>query len=181
MRSRVPVLVFLIATATTTLARAEQPALSTTPAAPETTRVSFGWEIVAADLGTLALATAVAESTGESRLFLAYPLAAPLVHLAHRDPAGAAGSFALHLTAPVAGALVGYQLSKASCHPEDLLCGLGGMGLGLLGGLVTATVVDATFLAHVDRPVSRPARNLPTPTVALAPGGGFVLGVAGRL
>jgi hypothetical protein len=47
-------------------------------------------------------------------------------------------------------------------------------------GLVSATAIDATYLAHVDRPVRR-ARNIPTPTVAVAPGGGFMLGVAGRL
>jgi hypothetical protein len=183
MRIPVPILLSLLTAFTATAARAAEPAPAVAePApAPETTRVNFGGQIVLADVGTLALAAVVANKTGDGHLFLAYPLAAPLVHIAHGDGKGAMGSLALHVGLPVAGSFLGLALSKPGCGSGEFVCGLGGFALGGLVGLVSATLIDATYLAHVDRPVARPARNIPTPTVAVAPGGGLMLGVAGRL
>ena len=180
---RTPILVALIAASTATAARAAEPAPapSLTAPAPETTRVNFGGQIVLADVSTLVLATVVAQKTGDGHLFLAYPLAAPLVHVAHGDGRGAMGSLALHAGLPVAGAFLGFAVNRAGCGSGEFMCGLGGFGIGGLVGLVSATLIDATYLAHVERPVARPARSIPTPTVAVAPGGGLMLGMAGRL
>jgi hypothetical protein len=51
-----------------------------------------------------------------------------------------------------------------------------GLALGALAGMVVATIVDATFLAH-DTTVVYPQARL-TPLVSLARSGGATLGVA---
>jgi hypothetical protein len=111
---------------------------------------------------------------------LAFPFAAPIVHVVHGDGTGAAGSFLLHLTAPIAGAVIGYKIEmRGQCNSD--MCGLGGLLLGGLAGAATATIIDAVFLAHVERPLPPYARRPPAiPTLVIARGG-LMLGVGGPL
>jgi hypothetical protein len=163
-------------------ARADAPAPAPeTPAPPQTEVVHFGWKIVAADVAALTVGIVAAQATEEPAFVLAWPLAAPSVHFAHGDAKGGVLSLALHVFAPVAGGFIGYQVETANCSPGAWFCGLGGLALGVAGGMLTATIVDAAALASVERPVKRFTRNIPLPTVAVAPGGGFMVGLAGRL
>jgi hypothetical protein len=136
----------------------------------------FGGQILLADAGVVALAYGL--GVGPLAV-VGYPLAAPTVHIVHGDGIGAVQSLLLHVAAPVAGAYIGYELEMRDCRSD--MCGLAGLLVGGFLGMVTATAVDAAFLAHVERP-RRVAdqRPLPTPTLAITPGG-LMLGVAGRL
>jgi len=91
------------------------------------------------------------------------------------------GSLALHIGLPLMGGVAGIYGGQAACHRGGWDCPMTAIGVGVLAGAVTATLVDSAFLAHVERPVPRRAPGVPVPTVAMAPGGGVVLGVAGRL
>jgi hypothetical protein len=145
-------------------------------APPPTTTKYFGGQILAVDAAVVGLGL-----VGSGVPLLAFPLAAPTVHIAHGDGSGAVGSFLLHTGLPIVGGYLGYELDTRHCDGEDL-CGLGGLILGGGLGMLTATLMDAAFLAHVERPVfARAPRGLPTPTLAFSPRGGFMLGLAGRL
>jgi hypothetical protein len=138
-------------------------------------RHSYGGQIILTDLATIAL-TGI---TGGVAL-IGYPLAPPFVHAFNGNGPGALASLALRLTAPVVGGYVGYQIDTSSGCNGDL-CGLGGIVVGGVVGMLTASIVDAAVLARVDRPVEvRALRHLPTPTVAIARDGNLLLGAAGR-
>jgi hypothetical protein len=178
MRLGLPLALGLVATTFAGRAQAEEAPSATAPA-PETTTVDFGWQIVAADLGALFVGTYATRSTGDPYV-LAMPLAAPIVHLAHGDAQGAGRSFYLHTGLTAVGGLATGALTLVAVGSSDKLV-LQGASVGALVGAVVAMAIDASS-ARVQRPVSRPAaRNLPVPTVATAPGGGFMIGVAGRL
>ena len=135
----------------------------------------FGGQIVLADGAVAGLGLLLGGVP-----LLAFPFAAPAVHLLHDDGMGAAGSLVLHLAGPVAGAYIGYELDVRSCTSD--FCGLGGLILGGLAGAITATLVDAAFLAQVERPLPGYTRRpLVVPSLAIARGGGLMLGVAGSL
>jgi hypothetical protein len=152
------------------------------PTAPA--RETFGGQVVLGDvigaIGSLGIVSATGRATG----LLLYPVAAPTIHLIHRDGTGALASLILHLGAPVAGAFLGSALSSSDCHASDEdTCALGGFLVGGLFGLATATTVDAVWLARTTptTPAQQSRRSIATPTLAIAPRGGLVLGVAGRL
>jgi hypothetical protein len=148
-----------------------------------TTTETFGGQVVLADLVGVAGSIVLAAGTQRPEMLLAYPLAAPAVHVFHGDGAGALGSLALHVGAPVAFAFVGLAIDSRGCdYHYNMVCGLGGFMLGTLIGLATATTVDALWLASVTHEApARRSRSLATPTIALAPRGGLLLGLAGRL
>ncbi|MEO5768459.1 MAG: hypothetical protein ABIS92_08915 [Polyangia bacterium] len=145
--------------------------------------MSYGGQIVLGDVLGLALSVAVAVATSGNSLALApYFLASPVVHGIHGDPGRGVGGFLIHVLSPIAGAVVGVAIDRSSCSSGEEFCGLAGAGLGLLGGMIAATVIDAAVLAR-DVPVSSPpsshASLTPTFSVARA-GGGALAGVAGR-
>ena len=167
------------------------PHVAPPPAHDQPTYDTFAGQIVLADV----LAVGVGIGAGEGLnstvpLLVGWSLSAPIVHLAHGDGTGAAASLALHVLAPIAGALIGAQASGCTRSNGDIdFCGLAGAGVGILVGAIAATTIDAAALARVRRndllastPPRRPTRLLAMPTVAVDPsGGGFVLALAGRL
>lgn len=153
------------------------------PNPPAATTESYGTQIVIGDLLGLALGVALGNS-GSSLAAgtLLYFAASPVVHSVHGNPGRAVGGLLLHLTAPVAGALVGLAIDWSSCSSEQDFCLPAGVVFGILGGMVAATVIDAAVLAR-DVPVSSsPSRHAGlTPTFSVArAGGGALAGVAGR-
>jgi hypothetical protein len=105
-----------------------------------------------------------------------YLLGAPIIHLSHNRPGRAAGSLALRLGLPIIGVMVGIK-SHHSC-PNNDICDEGPGAeavVGLLGGVVAASVIDTAFLAKGD---DAPARPSWSPSVT-ANQHGFGLGVAG--
>jgi hypothetical protein len=86
-------------------------------------------------------------------------LGGPIVHLAHERWGAAAGSFGLTLGLPLAGGLLGWELTCGSSR-----CGPGlGEGVGFVVALFGATVgasvaavVDVAVLAREEVPVSPP-------------------------
>jgi len=160
------------------------------PPSEPTARAGSGWfggQVLAADLLGVAAGVGVSRAVDSAYpLVLTWALAAPAVHLAHGDPGGAAGSLLLHLAAPVAGAVIGYGIDSAHCGPDEWFCGIGGLALGGLVGMIVATTVDAAFLSNTPRDERLAHRThrthaLAVPTVAVNPNGGFVLGLAARL
>jgi hypothetical protein len=134
----------------------------------------FSGQVLLADSAVLGLSLIL-----DAKLVLAFPFAAPIVHVANGDTSGAVGSFLLHAGAPITGLVIGVAASDGC---EGSLCPLGYMYVGFALGTIAATVIDAAFLAYVERPLKiYPRRALAVPTVAIARGGGVVLGLAGPL
>ena len=159
-----------------------QPAVAPAwPENPSTEVERYGWQIVLADLAGATAAIAATNATGAGGFLLAFPVAAPTVHALHGNGSAALMSLGLHVAAPLAGAYVGYQIDSANCGPDEWFCGIGGAGLGVLVGAVAATITDATVLAKKERPIERGRSRMAVPTVAVAPGGGFMLGLTGAL
>jgi len=171
MRLTVPLIACLLAVSLARTAHADT---------PETATTEFGGAILVTDAAVLGLGLGLA-SKGAAPLLMAFPIAAPIVHVVNGDPLGAFGSLALHIGLPLMGGVAGIYGGQAACHRGGWDCPMTAIGVGVLAGAVTATLVDSAFLAHVERPVPRRAPGVPVPTVAMAPGGGVVLGVAGRL
>jgi hypothetical protein len=169
---------FAGAPAPTPVAPAPAPAA---PEAPAPVVDHFPLQILGADLAALTLGTTLAAATGEPAFLLSFLLAAPTVHAAHGDAAGAVISGVLHIGGPLLGAYTGYAIDAASCGAGEWFCGLGGFLVGAGVGTLLATGIDAGFLSYYPRTARRRASALPIPTVALAPHGGLMLGLAGRL
>jgi len=84
---------------------------------------------------------------------LTYLFAAPIVHFAHERIGPGFGSFALRLALPLEtafdGLLIGAALSKQDRYGNSTGEGAAwGAGIGLVGGMVTAMVIDSALLAH---------------------------------
>jgi hypothetical protein len=103
-----------------------------------------------------------------------YVLAAPALHLSHGNPGRALGSLGLRLGLPVAlgagGAYVGFALASKGCvgiqcFGSVVVAALLG-GVGLVGGMVSASVLDGSLLARERVPVHAP---VVTPPVSLSP------------
>jgi hypothetical protein len=106
-----------------------------------------------------------------------YLLGAPIVHYAHHRPGRAAGSLALRVGLPVLGVIVGVKTHSCGGAGPDL-CDEGPGAeavVGLLAGMVAASVIDTAFLAKGDEaPTTRPTWS---PTIA-ARRDGVALGFA---
>src|SRR5262245_664001 len=152
---------------------------STPPERPQTSPDpnDFGWQVLGADLAGLAATIALGTQTRNMAGLLPYLLAAPTVHLAHKDVPGAAGSLLLNVAFPVGLGYLRYQLHSWGCGPDAEGCG----GLGLLaGGLIgfgLAWGLDSTYLSHPGRPPSGPAIRV---TPAVDPNRIFSLVLSGR-
>ncbi len=132
-----------------------------------------------ADTAALLLMTAGVHDGSVASLALGtYVLGAPLVHLAHGRPGRAAGSLALRVGLPVVAAALLASSQRSSCPSTDDTCDddgeIGAIAVGLLGGMLAASVIDTAFLAKGDDP---PAARSWTPTIAPTPHGGLTLGV----
>ena len=122
---------------------------------------SYGAQIVFADLGAILVGALVSNQSDSAIPILAtWSLASPLVHAAHGHPGRGLLSLLLHVGAPIVGGYVGVQLEDCSHSSSDEgFCGLAGLALGGLVGMVTATTIDAAVLAQPadEPPPPRPA------------------------
>jgi hypothetical protein len=145
----------LLLAVTVPVAHADEP-----PAPPAETRW-YGWQTGLADLGVIGLWAASGAldghgtTTGGEALGLlglaGFALAAPIVHAAHDRGWTALGSLGLRVGAPVAGALAGYGWGSLICDAHDdsdIPCPGAWAILGLVGGLLTASIVDTAVLAR---------------------------------
>lgn len=166
--------------------------LAPAPAAPPVAQAldplppteTYSAQIVAADVGALLGLFVIAGSTNQAKLLLLPPLAAPVVHGIHGHFGRAALSFALNLSLPAAGALVGFALDSQHCGGEEWFCGLGGFIVGGFAGIASAIVIDAAVLARLPDEDSARGRatssHAVTPLFALNRDGGLSLGLGGR-
>ncbi len=167
------------------------PAEDTTVRAPRATSRWYGWQTLATDGAAIALAGLSMASDGStsSAIFGAsalgtYVLGGPTVHAAHGRWGAAAGSLALRVVTPVAGALVGGLVGSTSNTNgwDGLANGALGMALGFFLGTGVASALDSAALSHekTDEPpkdedaprAARPAPVRLVPLVSLTPEGG---------
>lgn len=131
---------------------------------------SYAWQTLLVDAGALGIG--VAGLSRGDRVMMGvgaggYLLGAPLVHFGHEDPGAAAKSFGLRVLAPPACGAIGFGAGVglgfvltggdrgAGGAIVEMLLGGAGLVLGVIGGYVTAVVVDAEALAR--EPVVKPA------------------------
>jgi hypothetical protein len=168
MRARPFAARFALVSALTIPARAAlaDEAPSSTPAAaapqatvaPSTHTVWYGWQVLLADASVVGLTAAGANSStpGASGLLwfalVGYLADGPVIHAAHSQYVAAGLSGGMRLVFPVVGALIGGSATSCSAAQADGWGGcdfvkLGGAAVGLLGGMLTASIVDVTALA----------------------------------
>lgn len=153
----------------------------------------YGWETLAFDGAALAMGiTMVATEPSSPVLPVAaattFYAGAPALHLAHGHADKALGSLGLRAALPAVTAIGGaFMLSAGKTDFEGAIGGAtAGMVLGFGVGAVAAAALDATLIARerVPAPPLREARialSSLTPTVAVLPQGGAVLGVSGLI
>jgi hypothetical protein len=92
-----------------------------------------------------------------------YLLGAPIVHATHHRPGRAAGSLALRAGLPILGIAIGLK-SVHTCNGDVCDEGPGAAPiLGMVAGMIAASVIDTAFLAKGDE---APTRASWTPTIA---------------
>ena len=108
-----------------------------------------------------------------------YLVGAPLVHLTkpHRGT-HALASLAMRAGLPLLGVLIGDAIPRDCGRSPCMGAPSGGVMVGLLGGIVAASALDAIVLAKGDAPKKTPQASW-TP-VAGPTRGGVALGVAGQ-
>jgi hypothetical protein len=173
-------ILFTLATASSS-ARAEEASPAPVPPTPPAAEGpgSYRLQVAAASaatLGSLALGLSVEAKIDPladvlmTAGFGGYFVAAPTVHLVHRNYGRAAASLGMRLVLPVVGGMVG--ASMATCHEGEWLCGLSELGTGMFAGGVVASALDVAFLAggsgHPERGGERPAPTA-RPAVTVAP------------
>ncbi len=184
MRIAFPLGILVVSLTSASLASAHEndahvPPAPTVAAAPrpaqEPSRWSrwYGWQTLTADGLALGIGVVGAgtESTTLGHVALgSYLVGAPIVHLAHDEPARAFGSLALRAGLPAAGLLAGCQLDD---DPGFLGC-IGGAALGTLIGMSAAIAIDSAALAWSDTPVkaadAAPKRFAISPTFTTGKG-----------
>jgi hypothetical protein len=157
------------------------------PTAPQPEGVpSYGKLTLATDgiaVGILLLAISQ-ESEDLAKLSVGtYLVGAPIVHVTRGRVGRGLLSATMRVALPVVGAMAGASMeSDKPCNdPYDDYCGDdegpdGGIVLGMLGGVLAASIIDAAYLAKGDGP-RRPATAW-QPT-ARPTNGGVALGLAG--
>jgi hypothetical protein len=203
-RSSLASLVLTVAIATSTRARADQPATPTSP--PEATPTAapvvaaplprgfereqetswYGWQTLIAD-GTsvlvLPIVAGVSQSPTLGGIALGgYFLAPPFIHGAHGRWGMFAASLGLRVGMPIVGGLLG-AAAQGDCSGE--LCIPVGAAIGVAIGALGAVALDASLLAYETvepdpryrgQP-SKPSRVVWSPSVAPRKEGGFTLGL----
>jgi hypothetical protein len=128
---------------------------------------SYGAPIYLADgaaLVTMTVGISKSSTTVGGIGIAMYALGGPIVHLAHGEPLRAVGSLAMRAVLPPLLGLAGYGLGKVvGGSGSDWYVLL--LGVGLLGGIVTTSILDATYLAK--REVKTSSSWRVTPTVAI--------------
>lgn len=161
------VLPLLVALGTST-ANAQAPGLTPTQVTsePVTVETRYGWQLLLGDLAWIAASVATEEEVVSVGMYLGV---APAIHLAHGNPGRAMGSVALRASLPFAGAMIGLQMDSANCD-DEYFCGLGGLLLGGLLGVMSASAIDAGLLAKKSRRVERPRGVLQLGGISANPG-----------
>lgn len=175
------------------LAMADPPGLtplsppSLAPTAPQPQGVqSYGKLTLLADglaVGILVLAISE-ESEDLAKLSVGtYLVGAPIVHASRGRVGRGLLSTTMRVALPVVGAMAGASMeSEKPCNdPYDDYCGDdegpdGGIVLGMLGGVLAASIIDAAYLAKGDEPMRPATAWQPT---ARRTNGGVALGIAG--
>ena len=131
----------------------------------------YGWQILVADGLSTGLMIAGARSEGLTAVGLGgYFLAGPIIHGAHGDMPQAIADLGLRAGLPVAGLYLGNALDTN----RDAEIPAGAI-LGLLGGGVTAMVIDYAALSRHVRPEE------PRTLAGVAPTkGGAIVSLTGR-
>lgn len=119
----------------------------------EPERESYGWQIAIADVAGTVLLLESGHSRGSANAGLAvYALGGPIVHLAHDQGGRALASVALRVGLPLASAWL-----WGHCSSRDDDCdNAGAVAIGVILGVVSAMVIDATALSHPVK-TTRPA------------------------
>lgn len=144
----------------------------------------YGWQTLLSDGGAFALMLAGTKTSSMEGLTIAgglvYALGGPAIHDAHGHTGKALGSLGLRILLPVIGGVAGDGIAAHDCAPGTWLCGLNGVGPGMLAGAGIAALIDATVLANEDVPdePSFDASFSVTPVLS-AGSGNYSAGVAG--
>jgi hypothetical protein len=158
-------------------AHAEEPATSDAEATPAP-RVWYGWQTLTADgISALVGGTGIVTSlkgvgAAEGLMavgFASFELNGPVIHLANGQWKRAAGSAGLRWGLPAAGLVLGFLVGEAagsgSTHPActgvncndwgapELLAPVAGALIGSGIGMISASIVDASWLAYKPAPI----------------------------
>jgi hypothetical protein len=156
------------------------------PAPPATSSGSYGSQIVLVDLGAILVGALAAQRTGSATpILVLWSFGSPVVHAVHGNPGRGLASLLLHVGLPIVGGFAGVAIEDCS-HTTDgdfNFCGVAGLLLGGLTGMVAATTIDAAFLAQP--PDAQPTRLAygrgmgSAPALAVSPRGDLTLGWRG--
>jgi hypothetical protein len=130
----------------------------------------YSRQIVLADAAALLVGSMAA-----MKMEFAWPLLgvwllpSPMVHLAHGNPRRALASLLIHATMPVVGAFVGLQFDgcRDLSFAEESHCNFQPMKVGIVLGILSATLIDAATLARMD--VSSTPPPPPQPSLTWIP------------
>jgi hypothetical protein len=163
-----------------------------TDGAIEVRRIDYGGSIALADgvvlLGTLVGGLLTQSEDVAAAVSMGYLVAAPIVHLSHRNHGRALESLALRAGLLVlgvgAGAMGG---SAADCGPRSFGgCAIFGAIFGGVVGIVSASAIDINLLAQTEEQVGSQSTVTEHQTLTLAPGlgrteqGSMTFGLQGR-
>ena len=174
---------FAAAAVVASVAAAPAAAISDAPEATaqaqvRTERIWYGWQPLAGDLmaaGVFTLGAAGESGNVELAGAAIFPLAAPLIHLAHGHPLRALGSFGLRLAVPIGGFFLGASVQPMfdkNCAQEEL-CGLGGAIIGGRAGTLVAAVIDDGVLSWDEKPAASFVERI-APSVAVRGNSGLL-------
>ena len=151
-------------------------------AAQDTVTKHYGMQILVVDAAVVASALAI--ESGE--IFVGgYLLSGPIVHVANGNGGKVIGSLLLRTGLPIGGAMLGAAAANCDGSEDEFLCGVGEAAIGLLAGMVAATVIDATVLAKKTSVEERLPALLryggvaANPDVAVTRNGSFTVGLSG--
>jgi hypothetical protein len=153
-------------------------------------QLGYGVYLLIPDLGSLGVMGTGAAFTDHAGKFVVaglvtYTVGGPIVHVAHRQYGRAAASLAVRVGMPLVGLLVGDGIQQLTSggdpHPWEEFDGPPSpwWALGLVGGFVGASLVDAQVIAGGYRPKRRVDAVTWAPT-ARASHAGVSLGVVGQ-
>jgi hypothetical protein len=149
----------------------------------------YGWQTLALDLGTYAVASGTLVATGRfestdpdathiaiaSTWLGTYLLGAPIIHAAHGHWDRAGMSLGMRAGGWFVGALGGASIGYAI----DSKDGVGtGAAIGFLAGFIAPIVIDAAVLSK-EKVAPKPRETTVMPTAGLTPNGGGMVGAAG--
>jgi hypothetical protein len=119
-------------------------------------------------------------------LFGGYLLGGPAVHAFNGNGRKAIGSLAMRAGFPLLGATLGAAAAESDCQGSDeMFCGLGHVAVGMMAGMVTASVIDAAVLAKTTTRTERAPAAInyggvaANPDVRVSKNGSFTLGLTG--